>query len=96
MNELGKLYWGVRIIRNKKPRTLYVYADEIKVQDGDLLLFGHLNNESNGPTAPGGFLFRSFARGAWQDVFAASCLDGNECSESHDIDTATGEDARVS
>jgi len=43
MSELGKLYWGVRIIRNKKPRTLYVYADEIKIQDGDLLLLGHLN-----------------------------------------------------
>ena len=91
MSELGNLYWGIRIIRNKTSRTLYVSADEIKIQDGDLLLFGRRNNEET----PASFLFRSFARGTWQDVFAASCLGGDECSEHHDIDETTGKDARV-
>lgn len=92
--KIGKLYWGVRIVRNKKPRTLYVYADQIKIENGDLLLLGHLKNEMNGETNPGGFLYRAFARGSWLDVFAASCMDGTECGEEHDIDDGTGNDAR--
>jgi hypothetical protein len=91
MSDFGKFYWGIRITRNKKPRTLYVHADRIQIQDGDLLLFGHLKSEEH--KEPASFLFRSFARGTWQDIFAADCLNGNECSESHDIDDATGKDA---
>ena len=91
MSEFGGLYWGIRIKRGNKPRTLYVHADKIQIQDGDLLLYGHMNSESK---EEGGFLFRVFARGSWQDVFAASCMDGSECSESHDIDDVTGKDGR--
>lgn len=86
----GNLYWGIRILRNKKPRTLYVYADQIRIQDGDLVLFGHWNGKE-----PSTCVLRSLARGTWLDVFAASCLDGNEISEQHDIDDKTGEDART-
>jgi hypothetical protein len=83
----GKYYWGIRITRSKKPRTLYVFADEIKVQDGDLLLYGHLADGTS-------YLYRSLARGTWQDVFAASCLSGEEMNEDHDFDESTHVDAR--
>lgn len=84
----GDLYWGVRIARMKKPRTLYVYADRIEVKDGDLLLY--FNHSAKGET-----LHRAFARGTWQDIFAASCIDGTECGEEHDFDDATAKDART-
>jgi hypothetical protein len=93
--QIGRLYWGVRIVRNKESRTLHVYADEIRIQDGDLLLLGHLQNEANGPTEPASFLYRSFARGTWTDVYSASCLDGNEIGEEHDVNDKTGQDART-
>ncbi len=92
MAEFGELYWGVRITRGRKKRTLFVHADRIEVRDGDLLLFGHMKNSQ---TEAGSFLFRSFAHGTWHDVFAASCLDGSECSEEHDYDDTTGKDLRV-
>jgi hypothetical protein len=87
--DIGRYFWGVRIVRNKKRRLLNFYADKIEVRDGDLLLFGHMTDQPEGS-----FLYRSLARGTWFDVFAASCLDGSECGEDHDIDEATGEDAR--
>jgi hypothetical protein len=87
---LGNLFWGVRILRAKRNRTLHVYADEVRIQDGDLLLLGHMKDG-----APSSFLLRSFARGTWTDIFAASCLDGCELSEEHDVDDVTGRDDRV-
>jgi hypothetical protein len=87
MSDMGKYYWGIRILRAKKRRTLNVFADEIKVQDGDLLLYGHLSDGAK-------YLYRAFARGEWLDVFAASCLSGEEINEDHDIDDGTGVDAR--
>jgi hypothetical protein len=91
VSDFGGLYWGIRITRNKKPHTLHVHADRIAIQDGDLLLYGHMKNQQK---EAGSFLFRSFARGTWLDVFAADCLDGTECSENHDVDESTGWDAR--
>lgn len=85
----GEHYFGVRILRGKKPRTVYFYADEIRVQDGDLLLIAR--DEKQGGKE---VLYRAFSSGTWQDVFSADTLDGDEVGEEHDYDEATGKDAR--
>jgi hypothetical protein len=77
----SKQKWGIRITRSKKPRMVYVYADRIQIQDGDLLLYGHPRDQELATA-----LIRSFARGAWHDVFAAST---GEMSEDHDTDEPT-------
>lgn len=87
--EIGRYYFGVRITRDKVSRILNVYADEIRIENGDLLLFGHRRDEP-----PATFLYRAFARGTWQDVHSASCMDGSELGEDHDVDVATGKDLR--
>lgn len=75
----GKQYFGIRILRQGKPRRLYVYADEISIEDGNLLL---LRNDKE---------YRAFAPGVWLDVFAADEWDGNELGEVHDRDDRTAE-----
>lgn len=87
--KVGQYYWGVRIVRGKKNRDIHFHADKIEIRDGDLLLWGHLHDE---PASS--FLYRVFARGTWQDVFAANVFDGTEIGEEHDVDVATGVDAR--
>jgi hypothetical protein len=81
-------YFGARILRGKKRRMLYFHASHIRVENGDLLLF---------MTRDGGeeYLYRAFARGAWQDVFAAHGLTGHELHEEHDVDETTGKDDRM-
>lgn len=85
----GARYYGVRIVRAKKNRTVNFYADEIRVENGDLLLIA-LDEKHDGKEV----VYRAFARGTWQDVYSANCMDGSEVGEEHDIDVATGEDAR--
>jgi hypothetical protein len=80
-----KFYYGVRTVRGKKLRTVYFFADNIRVENGDLLLM----DESSTPK-----IYRAFARGTWLEVFSASCFDGTEIQEEHDYDDATGKDAR--
>lgn len=80
-------YFGVRILRNKKRRLLYVYADKVTVEEGNLLLWRKKPNES--PQ-----VYRAFAPGSWLEFFAASCMDGDEMAEEHDYDEATGKDDR--
>ena len=81
--QLGNYFWGIRVKQAEKIETIYVYADEIKVQDGDLLLLGHqTHNHIENP--PASTLFRVLARERWVDVFAASCLDGSEMSQNSD------------
>lgn len=80
-------YFGVRILRNKKPRLLYVYAERVTVEGGNLLLW-----RKKGDDAPQ--IYRAFAPGAWVEFFAASCIDGDEMAEEHDYDETTGKDAR--
>jgi hypothetical protein len=82
---MSKRYFGVRIIRAKKNHTVYVHADEIRVENGDLLLI-EKRDEKEVP-------YRAFARGIWQDVFAADEFNGDELHEVHDYDETTGKDA---
>jgi len=86
MSDNLKFYYGVRIVRGKKLRTIYFFADGIRVENGDLLLM----DERSTPK-----IHRAFARGTWLDVFSASCLDWSEVHEEHDYDDTTGKDARL-
>ena len=79
-------YFGVRINRDGKARTLYFHASRIQVQAGDLLLL----RESEGQER----LFRALAAGTWKDVFEADGFNGDELFEEHDYDEATGKDER--
>ena|SRR6266849_6851064 len=88
-DRIGQYFWGIRVLRGKTQHTLRVFADEIRIQDGDLLLFGHMKGGE-----PASFLYRAFSRGTWSDVFAASCLDGTECGEEYDVDESTCQNAR--
>jgi hypothetical protein len=81
-------YFGARILRGKQRRKIFFHASYIRVESGDLLLFR---------TREGGeeYLYRALARGTWQDVFSADGFNGDELHEEHDVDEATGKDARV-
>ena len=79
-----RYYFGARITRAGKRRKIYFSADSIRVENGDLLMM----REQDGKES----VFRALARGTWQDVFAASCLDGMEVYEEHDMDEK-GKDA---
>jgi hypothetical protein len=81
-----KYYFGVRILRNKKRRKIMFSADRIRIENGDLLLIEERNGREE--------VFRAFARGTWFDVYAASCMDGTEVYEDHDVDEETGKDLR--
>lgn len=81
-------YFGARILRGKQRRMILFHASHIKVENGDLLLF---RTRENGEE----YLYRALARGTWQDVFAADGFHGDELHEEHDVDEATGKDARM-
>jgi hypothetical protein len=78
-------YWGVRVLKRKKEHLLYLYAKEITVESGHLLLW---KQKEDMPRE----LHRGFAPGTWIEFFAASSLDGDEIGEEHDYDE-TGKDA---
>lgn len=79
-----KYYYGARITRGKTRRKIYFTADDIRIQDCDLLMIRLREGKEE--------VFRALARGTWQDVFGADVLDGSEVHEEHDIDEATGKD----
>jgi len=86
MSERPKYYYGVRIIRGKTRRTVYLVADRIRIENGDLLLIQERDGKEE--------IYRAFARGTWFDVFGANCLDGSEIHEDHDVNDETGKDDR--
>jgi hypothetical protein len=80
-------YWAIRTVEKKKEHLLYVYAKAITVESGHLLLWRQKEGEQRE-------LYRGFAPGTWLEFYSASCLNGDQIGEQHDIDVATGKDAR--
>ena len=70
----GNRYWCVKV--PKKISTsgeIYVFADEVKVSDGDLLFFRKGLTDIN----------LGISKENWITFFAASCIDGHAVAVEH-------------
>lgn len=66
----GSYYWYVRLVSGE---YVYFMADEVTVNaDGALLVHCHLNKEPEKKR-----IYSAFSAGTWQEVHAASCIDGS-------------------
>jgi hypothetical protein len=81
----GRFYYGIRLKRGNTNRLIYVDADQIRVENGTLLLC----SDNNGTQV----VYRAFAAGAWNEIFSADWSNGDELGEERDIDEATNKDA---
>jgi hypothetical protein len=72
----GDYYWCIKTSLSEDGE-LYVYADEIKINEtGDLIAVGHRTDKTAEPNL-------GIAAGQWSGFYAASVLDGSAIAVEH-------------
>ena len=70
--DYGEYYWCVETTLPKDGGEIYLYADDVMVENGDLFF---MNSE--------GFTNMCFAHGLWKGFYVASIIDGSALAAEH-------------